>query len=35
MTDREPVVTLDRVTASYGANGALRDWTIACPAGAV
>ncbi len=35
MTDREPVVTLDRVTTSYGANAALRDVTMACPAGAV
>src|ERR1700724_3195804 len=33
MTD--PVVTLDRVTISYGANAALRDVTMACPAGAV
>jgi ABC-2 type transport system ATP-binding protein len=31
----EPVVTLDRVTASYGANAALRDVTMTCPAGAV
>jgi ABC-2 type transport system ATP-binding protein len=33
MTD--PVVTLDRVTISYGASAALRDVTMACPAGAV
>jgi ABC-2 type transport system ATP-binding protein len=32
---REPVVTLDHVTASYGASAALRDVTMACPAGAV
>ena len=35
LTGRQPVVTLDRVTASYGANAALRDVTMACPAGAV
>jgi ABC-2 type transport system ATP-binding protein len=35
MTDREPVVTLESVTASYGANVALRDVTTAFAAGAV
>src|SRR5580693_6723927 len=35
MTDREPVVTLDRVTASYGATPALREVTTAFAAGAV
>src|SRR6202171_4860830 len=35
LTGREPVVTLDRVTTSYGANAALRDVTMACPAGGV
>jgi ABC-2 type transport system ATP-binding protein len=35
MTDREPVVTLDRVTASYGTNAALRDVTTTFAAGAV
>src|ERR1700687_5315665 len=35
LTVREPVVTRDRVTASSGANAALRDVTMACPAGAV
>src|SRR3984957_17620714 len=32
---RDPVVTLDHVTASYGANAALRDVTMAFAAGAV
>jgi ABC-2 type transport system ATP-binding protein len=35
MTDREPVVTLDRVTASYGVTAALREVTTAFAAGAV
>jgi len=35
MTDREPVVTLDRVTAGYGATAALRDVTADFAAGAV
>jgi ABC-2 type transport system ATP-binding protein len=35
MTDREPVVTLDRVTASYGRNAALREVTTEFAAGAV
>ena len=35
MADIDPVVTLEQVTVSYGAQAALRDVTAAVPAGAV
>jgi ABC-2 type transport system ATP-binding protein len=35
MSDRPPVVTLDRVTVAYGAQRALQDVTVAFAAGAV